>query len=128
MALPFFLVHSIPTEIWAGVRTRAHRERWALQALCLQLLEDYASGAVAPTTTNRRGGTQLAAIDPRVPLRTAVITLRNPRSEHRFQCVTVHEGGGNVVLFNHVPEPIARFLSSDVESWSLGDYTPFSRE
>src|SRR4051812_22601464 len=117
MALPHFLIHSIPADIWTGVRTRAHREEWALQALCVQLLEDYANGAVAPNTT-RRGGTQLATIDPRVPLRTAVITLRNPRSEHCFQCVTIHEGGGHLILFNHVPEVVARFQSADVESWS----------
>ena len=120
MALSHFLVHSIPTDIWTGVRTRAHRERWPLHALCLQLLTDYANGAVVPTI-GPYGSSQIPPFDSRAPSRTAVITMRNPRGEHRLQCVTASEAAGNLVVLNQESVVGGRFSSTDVDSWFLED-------
>ena len=120
MALAHFVVHNIPTEVWDGVRTRAHLERWPLHALCLQLLSDYASGAVAPTI-GPYGSSQFPPLNPRVPQRTAVITMRDSRDEHRVQCAAASEAAGNLVLLNQESEVVGRFLSTDVDSWFMED-------
>src|SRR5262249_29173945 len=101
-----------------GAQTRAQRERWPLHALCVQLLKDYADGAVTPTT-KAPPATMIRRFDPRAPLRTAVITTRDPHREHRLQCVAASEAAGNLVLLNHEAECVGRFRSADVERWFL---------
>ena len=121
MALAHFLIHSIPTDVWVAAQTRAQREKWPLRALCVQLLEDYANGAVTPTTPPPSGATMVQRVDPRAPWRTAVIATRNPQRQLRLQCIAAGEAAGYLVLLNHEGEGIARFWSADVESWFLED-------
>jgi hypothetical protein len=115
-----FVIHSIPMDIWVGAQTRAQRERWPLHALCVQLLEDYANGAVTPSGTPD-GYTLGLRFDPRTPWRTAVVTTRNPRREQRVQCIAASEAAGYLWLLNHEAELVGRFLSAEVESWFLED-------
>src|SRR5438270_9069951 len=67
-----FFVSYIPMDTWVDVQTRAQRERWPLQAFCVQLLKDYADGALTPTTQAPTESTaaRILRYDPRTPCLT----------------------------------------------------------
>jgi len=111
------ILHYVPEDVWIAVQARAQREKWPLQALLVQLLKEYANGAVTPTG-DPRGATLAARTPPTTPLRTAVITfVGQPRTVRRLQCAAAGESGGHLLLMNHEGELVGRFRTVDVESW-----------
>lgn len=48
--MPQYSLRDLPSELWRRFTERAHAERWPLRALLLQLMDDYASGTVHPTS------------------------------------------------------------------------------
>jgi hypothetical protein len=121
MALAHFVIHSIETDLWVAVQTRAQREKWPVHGLCLQWLRQYATGAWTPAG-DAKDATIAGRFNPHTPLRTVVIRMRNGRyGEHRLQCIAASEAAGNLLLVNHEGELVGRFPTTDVDSWFFDD-------
>ena len=48
--MPNYTIPNIPSQLWFEFRNRADDERWDMRALLLQLMEDYVSGRIRPST------------------------------------------------------------------------------
>lgn len=48
--MPSYTLRDIPPDIWKRFSDRAHLERWPLRALVLQLLDDFGSTRINPST------------------------------------------------------------------------------
>lgn len=47
--MPSYVLRDLPPEVWEQFRARASAEGWPLRALFLELIREYASGAISPT-------------------------------------------------------------------------------
>jgi hypothetical protein len=121
----YYVLHYVPVGLIDRVRMRAQKERWLVQDLIFQLMEDYARGKATPSrpapeysmpanSSARRHGAPIGA-----PLRTVRITFADSREPQRLQVAAATELGLFLVLFDQHDQVIARFLRHEVLSWYL---------
>src|SRR2546421_110320 len=48
--MPQYVLRDVPSDLWNRVKTRSTQDGWPLRPLFLQLLDDYASGRIRPST------------------------------------------------------------------------------
>lgn len=107
-----FNLRNIDDRLWGRVATRAQLAGWPLQALTLQLLEDFAEGRITPT--------QPPPMAP-APVRDGVVVLRFtcPKCNKAMKVLVTHVPGFGYMNFHavecpHCHQVTERMLPADV--------------